>query len=315
MVKKIIFIIILLILFLISCSTGDGEPGVTDNICGQEPCYEGPFDEPWISAYDCGLEFWAATGVMLNNDNKVLETDHLLIYSDASEDWAKIEMGRMGEEVLAMIMGLFRVTPEEIGITDLYSKIEVYALRRINSFGTVADINGYIGYAPDTYNSAIDPAWIRETAEHECTHTVQFRLGGTYSVVWCWFTEGLAEAVSDGGPFPPIRCWPEVEAFLNQPGSVNPLTIRVIEDIPDYETNPSLMSSQYYPLFGLAVRWLLDPMGQAKSHVDVKHLFRDISAGMGFSEAFQKHMGISRDYYRDHFYELMQAYLPASCGD
>ena len=301
-----------LIFLVFSCSTGtvDSE---CDNICCQTPCYEGPFDPPWLSAYDYGLEFWAATGVKLNNDNKVLETDHLLIYSDASEDWAKIEMGRIGEEVLELITGLFQVTPPEIGINDRYSKIEVYAMRRISSIGTVADINGYIDYAPDTYNTGIDPGWVREVAEHECTHTVQFRLGGTYSVVWCWFTEGLAEAVSDGGPFPPIRCWPEVEDFQNRSDSVNPIAIRVIEDIPDYETNPSQQAALYYPLFGLAVRYLVDPHGHGKTYLDIKSMFADIGGGMDFLQAFEIHMGMSVSTYETHFYEWMEVFLPKSC--
>ena len=316
MIKKILFILILLILLLLTyCGTGDSRTDTIDNICGQEPCYEGPFEAPWISAYDTGLEFWAPTGVRLNNDNKVLETENLLIYSDASEDWAKIEMGRTGESALALIMGLFQVTPQEIGIVDLYSKIEVYSMRRLNSIGTRADINGYINWAYDTYNTAIEESWILETAEHECTHTVQFRLGGTYSVVWCWFTEGLAEAVSDGGVFPPIRCWQEVVVFQNQVGSVNPITIRFIEDIPDYETIPAQRSAEYYPMFGLAVRYLVDPEGLGKTYIDVKAMFVDIRAGMNFAEAFEIHMGMSLEYYEEHFYALMQAYLPAECGD
>jgi hypothetical protein len=306
-------LLLFVFLFLISCSTGERGTSAPDNICGQEPCYPGPFEAPWISAYDYGLEFWAANGVQLTHDNRVLETGHLLIYSDASEDWAKIEMGRTGEEALALVMGLFRVTPEEIGIVDLYSKIEVYSLRRISSIGNRADINGYTCWAHDTYNASVDPSWVLETAEHECTHTVQFRLGGTYSVVWCWFTEGLAEAVSDGGVFPPLRCWPEVEAFMEQENSVNPITIRVMEDIPGWTTNQGPVSAVYYPLFGLAVRWLMDGRGLGRSYVDAKNLFRDIANGMDFPRAFHKHMGITQEYFRENFYEFMERFLPANC--
>jgi hypothetical protein len=315
MINKNFFILLLVLaLCLVGCGSGESGSDINDNICGQEPCYEGPFEAPWLSAFDYGLEFWAANGVRLNNDNKVLETDNLLIYSDASEDWAKIEMGQTGESALALIMGLFQVTLEEIGIVDLYSRIEVYSMRRINSIGNRADYNGFTCWSHDTYNTAVDPSWVLETAEHECTHTVQFRLGGTYSVVWCWFTEGVAEAVSgDGGVFPPIRCWEEVVEFRNQPGSVNPITIRYLEDIPDYETIPGQRSSEYYPMFGLAVSYLLSPEGHGKTYIDVKYLFRDIAAGMDFPSAFHKHMGISQDYFRDHFYELMEQFLPASC--
>lgn len=314
MIKKIFMVVLEIFLLLCcACSSGEGESDVIDNICGQTPCYEGPFEAPWLSAYDYGLEFWDPAGGRLTNDNRVLETGHLLIYSDASEDWAKIEMGRTGENALALIMGRFQVIPEEIGIVDLYSKIEVYSMRRVSAnSGTRADINGFVNWAHDTTNSWIEPDDIVRTGTHECTHTVQFRLGGAYSVVWCWFTEGLAEHLS-GGVFPSVACWPEVEAFQNQANSVNPLTIRYIDDIPNYDINPGAKAELYYPLFGLAVRWLLDPDGHGKTCIDVKQMFRDIAGGTGFEEAFQTRMGISQDYFRDHFYGLMREFLPPNC--
>jgi hypothetical protein len=303
------------LLLLCACTSEDTGTDITGNICGQTPCYEGPFDPPWLSAHDTGLEFWDPAGGLLTHDNKVLETQHLLIFSDASEDWAKIEMGQTGESALAQIMGLFQVTPEELGITDLYSKIGVYSLRRVSAnSGTRADINGYINWAHDTYNSWIEPDDILRSGKHECTHTVQFRLGGLYQVVWCWFTEGLAEHVS-GGVFPPVTCWPEVEEWRQNPDHVNPVSIRVPEDMPGWSSNDGQTASQYYPLFGLATCYLVNPRGGGRTCIDVKNMFRDIAEGMDFPQAFQKHMGMELAFYESHFWELMQAFLPASCGD
>lgn len=312
MIKNIL--LVLAGIFLLLCCACESGSGITDNICGQEPCYQGPFDPPWLSAHDYGLEFWDPAGGLLTNDNKVLETEHLLIYSDASEDWAKIKMGRTGESALALIMGLFQVTPEELGIVDLYSKIEVYSLRRfITNSGTRADINGYINWAYDTYNSSIDPDSIVQSAKHECTHTVQFRLGGLYQEVWCWFTEGLAEAIS-GGVFRPITCWQEVEEWRQDPDHVNPISIRIPEDMPGWNINGGQTASEYYPVFGLAVRYLVDPQGYGGTCIQVKNMFRDIAGGMDFPQAFQKHMGMSLALFESHFWELMQAFLPPVCA-
>jgi hypothetical protein len=297
-----------------ACSTADPGQDGTGNLCGQEPCYEGPFDPPWLSAHDHGLEFRDPAGGTLTNDNRVLETEHHLIYSDASEDTAKIEMGRTAEDALTLIMGLFQVTPEELGIVDLYSKIGVYAMRRIGS-GTRADRNGYINYAHDTHAGFVEPADIIHTAEHECTHTVQFRLGGAYAAVWCWFTEGLAEATGEEGVFPRIRCWPEAADFHDTAGTVNPVAVRVIEDMPGWDGDFTQTASLYYPMFGLAVRYLVDPRGWGKSHIDVKHMFSDMAAGMDFPQAFQTRMGMSLTFYEDHFWALMEAYLPTVCPE
>ena len=134
-------------------------------------------------------------------------------------------------------------------------------------------------------------------------------------VVGCWFTEGLAEAIGDGGVFQKIRCWPEVAAFRNRPDSVNPLTIRVIEEMPGWDGDFTETASVYYPMFGLAVGYLVDPRGLGRTYVDVKNMFRDIGAGMDFGAAFEIHMGISLENYRENFYTLMQAYLPAACPE
>ena len=90
-------LLLLVLALLVGCASGDGDSSTPDNICGQTPCYEGPFEAPWISAHDYGLEFWDPAGGLLKNDNRVLETENLLIYSDASDDWAKIEMGGPGK--------------------------------------------------------------------------------------------------------------------------------------------------------------------------------------------------------------------------
>jgi len=169
-------------------------------------------------------------------------------------------------------------------------------------------------WAYDSYTYAT-PELIPDITEHECTHVVQFRLGGAFSRVWAWFCEGLAEHVSNGGPYKVIRCWQEVDDWRQAPGHVNPISIQYLEQIPDYDRIDWQRREEYYPIFGVAVRYLTDPGGHGKTPVDIKNLFIDIGHGLDFGAAFRNHIGMSLEYYQDHFYALMQAFLPASCDD
>jgi hypothetical protein len=316
MIKKILFILILLTLLLFfSCRTGDSSWETPDNICGQEPCYEGPFQPPWISGHDYGLEFVDQYGVSLSYDNRVLETENVLTFSDASLDWVKIEYARMTEVSFEEIKELFDIiTSAELGITDLNSKLRIYS-KRYGSHPQAALPSGFILYGLDSPQWGNQPDddpefynWYQRMVKHETMHVVQFKLGGLYQRVWDWFTEGVAEHVS-GGAFTPISCWPEVVEWRQIENHVNPVSVMSLTQIPQNTWG------EHYPLFGLAVCYLLDPGGHNRSIEDVKAMFADIGNGMGFVEAFELHMGISLDYYEEHFWVLMQAYLPAECDD
>lgn len=308
--RPFLFVIILIILF--SCSSCDSinDNGI-DNICGQEPCYEGPFDPPWVDAHMEGIEL--NLDINLTHDNRVLETDHFLVFSDASSDEAKIQMGETAETALNLIRDLFQIGAPDLGILDLSTKIRAYSKRRDDSCGSSAYFNGFLAPAYDVSNpSCIE--LIPFIVKHELTHVVQFRLGGFYTQVWAWFTEGLAETVS-GGVYPPIICWQEVDEWRQDPGHVNPITIQYLEQIPDYNTIGWLRREQYYPVFGVAVRYLVDPKGQGRTLIDVRNMFSDIGNGVDFATAFETHMGMSLEYYEENFYNLIQAFLPAECEE
>jgi len=300
-----------ILVLLSSCTTNSDDPEC-DNICCQIPCYEGPFDPPWVSAYRADLEL--NLDIDFTHDNRVLETDHFLVFSDASEDLAKIKMGETAETALTMIAHLFDISRADLGIADLYSKIRAYSARRSYSVGSSAYTNGFIVQAFDSYSFPYIE-FLPDIIEHELTHVVQFRLGGLYSQVWAWFTEGLAETISDGGPYRVIKCWQEVDEWRRESGHVNPVTIQHLEQIPDYDTIDGQRREQYYPIFGVAVHYLVDPKGPGKSLIDVKNMFADIGQGMSFARAFETHMGMSLQYYENNFYQLIKNFLPETCDE
>jgi hypothetical protein len=309
MIKKIL-IIFLGIVVLATCKPRDSYQNRVDNICGQDPCYEGPFDPPWVS----GLSLSASWDDILTHDNRVLETDNFLVFSDASSDEAKIMLGNTAEAALELIKNLFVVSSEDLGIRDRGSKFKVYSARREDKSYPRAFTDGFVMWAYDSDTFPYQEL-IPDATEHECTHVVQYKLGGLFSRTWDWFTEGLAEHISDGGPYIVITCWPEVDEWRQDPGHVNPITIQELGQIPDYAQIGGQRREEYYPLFGLAVRYLVDPNGHAKTMIDVKNMFADIRGNQqkDFATVFEAHMGMSLEYYEENFYSLMEAYLPATC--
>ena len=110
----------------------------------------GPFTPPWISARDHGLIFVDERGTTLSNDNRVLETENFLIFSDASSDQAKIRMGEAAEAALNLIVRLFDISAEDVGIRDTGTKLRVYSARRAEKGHPRATSDGFVNWAYDT---------------------------------------------------------------------------------------------------------------------------------------------------------------------
>ncbi|MFX0203672.1 MAG: hypothetical protein ACFFCW_46840, partial [Candidatus Hodarchaeota archaeon] len=105
--------------------------------------------------------------------------------------------------------------------------------------------------------------------------------------------------------FPIIKTRNEVNNWRAAEGHINPISIHRFGDYP-----VSLNKiGEYYPMFELAVRYLLDEKGHRKTVSDVKLLYDALKKGESFSEAFESNMGINLAYYEDHFFELILGYL------
>jgi len=102
---------------------------------------------------------------------------------------------------------------------------------------------------------------------HEATHVTQFLLGGHYSRVYTWMTEGLAEYVS-GGVITPIETSAALEERIAGENHINPINIDRFEEIP----LPYNQTWQYYPMFHLAFRYLLHPEGFGKTSLGLRRI-------------------------------------------
>ena len=70
------------------------------------------------------------------------------------------------------------------------------------------------------------------------------------------------------------------------------------------------MNEFHYPIFRLAIEYLLDENGGGRSLEDMRNLITDVSEGSTFAAAFETRVGMSLDDYEAGFFDLMDSYLP-----
>ena len=267
-------------------------------------------DSQWIS----GIPF-IINNDTLSHDNRIYESQHFLTFSDGSSDDVKRQYSRMAEESFSELLQAFEITSStELGITGRQSKITIYSDRCLNHT-PMAFAYGFIIGALDSPVYHSWPDWQREryrnTVKHETMHVLQFFLGLTYERLdlaerpETWFTEGIAEYVS-GGAAIPVTDLDQVTEWQTDEDHINPISIHSWSDFPVSDAR----TGEYYPMFGLAVEYLLDERGQGKTLLDVKRMFEDLSrGGCFFTEAFEAHMGISVPYYESYFFSLITDYF------
>ena len=75
---------------------------------------------------------------------------------------------------------------------------------------------------------------------------------------------------------------------------------------PDIE---NVITFYYYPMFWLAVKYLMDPDGQGGSFYDVRDVLIDVANGVQFSTSLKDRFGVSLIEYEEQFFDLMSDYL------
>ncbi len=138
------------------------------------------------------------------------------------------------------------------------------------------------------------------------THVVESLLKGDDDpgLVDVWITEGLAEHVSGGTAGGNITDLAKMNQLLTEYGSLNPIKMHSY-NYPDIE----LIAYYYYPMFQLAVQYLLDENGYGKTMNDFKNLFLDVRDGIAFSTSFENRFEMSLLDYEEQFFDLMNDYL------
>lgn len=262
-----------------------------------------------------GQEFRAADRV-IPHDGRILETPDFLTFSDASSDDAKVVFAALAEESLHEILMAYGLSsPADLGIdtTDSSTKLRIYSNRTFQ-YDTLA-YSFRFGFVAGGEDSGVygSDAELRQVVKHELAHVFAMlfaTVGSDVHGFWLpdvWFAEGLAEHTA-GGSREPIRTLQDVNAWRADPDHLDPIHIRAWADFPSAVLERS-NGFEYYPMFDLAVRYLLDEAGLGKTYGDVRSMCEQIRAGDSFSHAFEANMGISVDDFEERFYGLIASYL------
>lgn len=200
-------------------------------------------------------------------------------------------------------------------------KIHIYAYenRYPQAWGARAYYGGLIIRSLDHKKRSTDLDIYVPVAKHELVHVVESLLKGrdvaTMPVrirVHVWFSEGLAEAVTGGTSGGAIRDLGYLNYLTGKYGQLSPIAFKTDSQVGDWSTKEIALAcfEYHYPMYQLAVEYLMDADGLGKSPQDLISIFTDMTEGADFSTAFENRMGISLTDYEEQFFALMNDYLP-----
>lgn len=258
---------------------------------------------------------WYVTGFQWPHDGNPWESEHFMIYSDGAGEDARVGLAQLAEEALLDIKTLFAIGSDDILIFPPgQRKIDIYAYKNRfpSAWGGWAYYGGLLIFSPDhperTSFGHTEPAIYIPTLRHEISHVVEslLKASNNPNLVDVWFTEGLAEALSGGTAGGRITDRQRFLELWNRYGSLNPIAMHRY-GYPDIE---NVAYEYYYPMFQLAVEYLVDEYGLGGTMEDVRNLLVDVRSGVPFPDAFRNRFGMSLSEYERLFFELMIAYLP-----
>lgn len=246
------------------------------------------------------------------HDGQPYQSTYCTIYSDAANYEMKRQLGEIADENFFQIMQLFNFNNlSDFKYPPGYSKIEIY----INTNHT-ENINWayWGGFIFTIRSTEISGQWIDYTlytTRHELTHVFEFLIVGNEVLgTDVWFREGLAVHVGcmESNVFKTIKSLAELESWISENQSIsgngNPIMIHQHSDFPEGSE-----IHNYYRIFELAMRYIVDKNGMGKSYEDVLNLFYDIRDDILFPIAFSNNYGVSLEYYENNFYNLIRFYL------
>ena len=212
-------------------------------------------DTNWTS----GITYQIYSNPPVTHDNRILESKNFLVFSDASSDEVKYDLLRIAAESFAELKQDFDYSSsEELGIFEdnKNSKIKVFSDRNLY-YGQFAFLKGIwiMGMDSQAYLSSPDSYKERypNSVKHELVHVIQLIMGVGINGIPApdaWFTEGLAEYMS-GGSVTPIESPESLETWLNNPQTVNPITVKTADDLNGLSLSPSFLASNRAIFFSI----------------------------------------------------------------
>lgn len=256
---------------------------------------------------------WYVTGFEWPHDGNPYESDNFVIYSDAASFQARQSLAEIGEELLTELKGDFGLTNDLLLFPSGQEKTHIYTYKNYfpRDWGGWSYYGGLLIYSLDHK----ERGEIGHTAlnmyvpvvKHELMHVVESLIKGSGNphLVDVWLTEGIAETVSGGTAGGEITDLDRLNDLVATYEELNPIAMHTY----NYPNIELIGYYYYYPMFQLAVTYLLDVNGQGRTMQDIRDLFLDVRNGTVFETAFENRLGISLTEYEAQFFNLMNDYL------
>ncbi len=265
------------------------------------------------------------------HDGNPYESQSFIVYSDAASQEARQSVAEIGEELLTELVAEFGIVKDEMfRFPPGQEKIDIYAYknRYPQAWGARAYYGGFITWSLDHQQQNTDLDIYVPTVKHELVHVVDLLLEGRDTVtiapggrvrVDLWFSEGLAEAITgwagtEGGA---IRDLEHLNYLTDKYGQLSPIAFETdaqVEALYSEEELGTAYTEYHYPMYRLAVEYLMDADGFEKSPQDGRDIFLDMKEGANFSIAFENRMGISLTDYEEQFFDRINDYLDEESG-
>jgi hypothetical protein len=297
--KTSIFVFaVIFLLIIISCQKlSSPQPAEIDP---NEIVLEGPWREtPYAVTSQWG------------HDGNVFKSTTFNVYSDGSSMEAKEILAELAEDLFLELIEEFKFTHLDEILPSADYKFFIYA--NMHHTG-VRGLGFYNGIVVPAIDSQIDPFYANDPqgyqceVKHELVHPIQFILINCNHncapyYIHVWFQEGQAVyMMGDQHWLSRFTTFNEYNQWLNSGLYENPISFR--------SNLPGGTFTDYYPMFGLAVAYLMDQeQGHGRTIDDIKVMFQYIKAGESFSIAFERVMSMTVDNFQENLYDLLDQYF------
>lgn len=274
--------------------------------CGDSPV------APSSSMVDNGS--WYRTGFRWPHDGQPYESPSFIVYSDGASLEARQKVAEIGEGLLVVLKEDFDLASDTLfGFPNGQSKIHIYAYKNRfpRDWGGWGYYGGLMIFSPDHPersqfgHTELDN--YTRVLRHELMHVIEGLLKGTDdpNLVDVWLTEGIAEYVAGGTAGGSITDLAKLDEVIAAYGELNPIAMHQYR-YPDVE---GIGFYYYYPMFELAVTYLLEPAGVGNAKTAIRDIFLDARNGVQFATSFENRLGIGLQDYEDQFFDLIRGYL------
>lgn len=245
------------------------------------------------------------------HDGAPFESANFLVYSDRASADARQEVANVAEDLWTDLLDEFDVEQGALRYPAGQDAIHIYAYREYfpQEWGMRAYHGGLIMWSPDHPHRPTDIDDYGPVVKHELVHVLESLLrgrdGGVEPMADTWFSEGLAEAVAGGTAGGAIRDLSRLDQLTAEYGETSPVWFK-----RDAQATPGAGYDFNYPMYQLAVEYLLDDQGVGRSLGDAREVFVAMGSGDDFETAFNAHMGVDLGEYERTFFARMEAFLP-----